>query len=76
MSNPFLDNIAHVTRRAVLGSAAGGVGRAALASLLLRDATAAAGPAAAVAAADRGLPGFPPFIPKARRVVMLWQGGG
>ena len=76
MSNPFLDNIAHVTRRAILGSAAGGVGRAALASLLLRDATAAAGPAAAVAAADRGLPGFPPFIPKARRVVMLWQGGG
>ena len=76
MSNPFLDNIAHVTRRAVLGSTAGGVGRAALASLLLRDATAAAGPAAAVAAADRGLPGFPPFIPKARRVVMLWQGGG
>jgi hypothetical protein len=76
MSNPFLDNIAHVTRRAVLGSTAGGVGRAALASLLLRDTTAAAGPVAAVAAADRGLPGFPPFIPKARRVVMLWQGGG
>jgi len=68
MSDFCRDNIASVTRRAIFGSAAGGVGKAALASLLLRDATASA--------ADRGLPGFPPFIPKARRVVMLWQGGG
>jgi hypothetical protein len=70
------DNIASVTRRAIFGSAAGGVGKAALASLLLRDATASAAPANTLAAADRGLPGFPPFLPKARRVVMLWQGGG
>ncbi|MFM7038194.1 MAG: DUF1501 domain-containing protein [Planctomycetaceae bacterium] len=68
MSDFCRDNIASVTRRAIFGSAAGGVGKAALASLLLRDTTASA--------ADRGLPGFPPFIPKARRVVMLWQGGG
>ncbi|MGV2337962.1 MAG UNVERIFIED_CONTAM: hypothetical protein LVR18_29050 [Planctomycetaceae bacterium] len=58
------DNIASVTRRAIFGSAAGGVGKAALASLLLRDATASAAPANMLAAADRGLPGFPRSFPR------------
>src|SRR3954447_16619903 len=68
------ENVARVTRRQLFGSAASGVGMAALASLL--------GPGTARGAgADRrngesGLPGLPHFAPKANRVVVLWQGGG
>lgn len=65
-------NIAHVTRRTLFGSAAAGLGKAALASLLLKTTS----PSAAASPLDRGLPGFPSATPKARRIVMLWQGGG
>src|SRR6476469_2149991 len=72
MNELHRENIARVTRRQLFGSAASGVGMAALASLLGN------GPARG---ADRpegesGLPGLPHFAPKARRVVVLWQGGG
>src|SRR3954466_10061550 len=72
MNDLHRENIARVTRRQLCGSAASGVGMAALASLLGN------GPARG---ADRpkgesGLPGLPHFAPKARRVVVLWQGGG
>ena len=60
------------TRRRLFGSAGMGIGSVALASLLERDAHAAASTPAAV----RGLPGLPHHEPKAKRVVMLWQGGG
>jgi hypothetical protein len=60
-------NIARVTRRQFFGTAAGGVGLAALASLC-GDSSAIAGEAA--------LPGLPHFAPRAKRVVILWQGGG
>src|SRR5947209_7179091 len=54
-----------LTRRGFLGSAAGGLGVAALASLLARDLEAAPG----------GLPGLPHFAPRARRVIYLFQSG-
>jgi hypothetical protein len=59
-------NHARVTRRSLFGSTAGGVGTAALASLLGRDCE----------AAPPGTAGFPSIAPRAKRVVMLWQGGG
>ncbi len=66
------ENIARVNRRQFFGSAASGVGVAALASLLQRDgALAAPAPDADVDAG--GL--LPHLAPKAKRVVMLWQGG-
>src|SRR5437870_9304224 len=55
-----------LTRRHFFGRAATGIGTAALAHLLGRDLTAAAG----------GLPGLPHFAPKARRVIYLFQSGG
>lgn len=67
MANPILDNIAHVTRRQMFGTTSTGIGLAALASLTGSD---------AVHAADRGLAGIPHFPAKAKRVVVLWQGGG
>ena len=63
---------AHATllnRRRLLGATALGAGPVALASLLGRDARGSA-------AADGGLPGLPHHEPRARRIVMLWQGGG
>ncbi len=73
MNDLHRENIARVTRRQLFGSAASGVGLAALASLL--------GDGPRGAGADRpkgesGLPGLPHFAPKAKRVVVLWQGGG
>ena len=67
MFDPMTDNIARVTRRQFFGTGASGVGVAALASLL-NSSSAAAG--------EKGLPGVPHFAPKAKRVVVLWQGGG
>jgi len=61
------DTIARVTRRRLFGSSGAGLGTAALATLLSRD---------AARAADHPLPGLPHHPPRARRVVMLWQGGG
>jgi hypothetical protein len=60
-------NIERVTRRRLFGQAAGGVGLAALASMM-KTGTARA--------ATGGLPDLPHHSPKAKRVVMLWQGGG
>ena len=67
MPNPFLENIARVTRRQMFGATSTGIGLAALASL---------SGSSGASAADRGLPGMPHFPPKAKRVVVLWQGGG
>jgi hypothetical protein len=61
LNNPIQLEIA---RRQFLGSTAAGVGTAALASLFGSNARAAA-----------GLPGFPNFAPKARRVIWLTQAG-
>ncbi len=64
--HPILtENAARVTRRQFFGSTASGVGTAALATLLQSE-------------ASESLPGLlaPHLAPKAKRVVMLWQGGG
>lgn len=65
-------NIARVNRRQLFGQTASGVGLAALAHLF---------GASRLSAAENqgqspGLPGLPHFAPKAKRVVVLWQGGG
>ena len=69
--DPRLEQQRHITRRQFFGKAATGIGVAALASLLERDGLAA--PAAN--AGMKPLPGLPHFAAKAKRVVVLWQGG-
>lgn len=59
-------SIQQLNRRQLFGRTASGVGAAALASLLSRDAGASFG----------ALPELPHHPAKAKRVVMLWQGGG
>ena len=66
--NPFAENIRRVTRRQLFGHTATGLGAAVLSSLL-------GGPAHGAAQAA-GVPGFPNFPGKAKRVIYLWQGGG
>jgi hypothetical protein len=73
MTDLQLENIRRVTRRQLFGSAGMGVGLPALASLLARDAAAAP---IARPHGVAGLPGLPHHEPRAKRVVMLWQGGG
>ena len=63
------ENLDRVTRRQFFGRSAAGVGAAALASLLGQGSAGLAGEVG-------GLPGVPHFAPKAKRVVILWQGGG
>lgn len=66
MNDLYSENAARVTRRQFFGSAASGVGTAALASLLAKDGS---------IASERGLVA-PHLAPKAKRVIVLWQGGG
>ncbi|MGC4006529.1 MAG: DUF1501 domain-containing protein [Pirellulales bacterium] len=66
----MLENHARVTRRRFLGTSASGLGTAALATLLGRD---------ALADKPRGEPalaGLPHHPPKAKRAILMWQGGG
>jgi hypothetical protein len=73
--DPESENVARMTRRQLFGAGATGIGSVALAALLTREAR----PAASAASAPQGqpgLPGLPHHEPKAKRVVMLWQGGG
>jgi hypothetical protein len=62
------ESIMRGTRREFFGSAASGVGLAALASLL--------GSQSARGEGSPALAGLPHHPPKAKRVVMMWQGGG
>jgi hypothetical protein len=77
--NPLDDNRLHITRRALFGRAATGIGAAALSSLfgkdLFADAVAAATQDTAAGASPGGLPGLPHFAPKAKRVIYLFQNG-
>src|SRR5437870_2899693 len=72
--NPLTDNRRHITRRALLGRTATGIGTAALAYLLGGEILSAA-PTTSPVAAMGGLPGFPNFAPKAKRVIYLLQNG-
>ena len=60
-----------LTRRQLVAGTAGGVGLAALASLLGNDASGAE----SLRPSHAGLPGVPHFAPKARRVIYLFQSG-
>lgn len=74
--DPLLEGKALFTRRQFFGRSAMGVGTAALASLLGRDAFGALGGASATA--PRGVPGLPElphFAPRAKRVIYLFQNG-
>lgn len=81
MTNPFLENIARVTRRQLFGSARHGIGLVALASLLGRSTQARGEPSSGqigsgMSPGQPGLTGLPHHPPQAKRMVMLWQGGG
>ena len=71
MENEVQQNIARVNRRQLFGSAASGVGAAALASLLGNGNLQAAG-----GSGLQGLADLPHHLAKAKRVVLFWQGGG
>jgi hypothetical protein len=66
MSHAIFDHHALLNRRQFFGKSAVGVGLAALSSLLGAEAV----------RGEPGLPGLPHYPPKAKRVVVLWQGGG
>jgi len=71
MNHASFEHLARQSRRQFFGSSAAGVGLAALASLL--SAETARG---SQGRGEPGLTGLPHHPPKARRVVVLWQGGG
>ena len=77
--NPLEDNRRHITRRALFGRTAAGIGTAALAQLLGKDLLAAAPlrsrPPRRRRSAIGGLAGVPHFAPKAKRVIYLFQNG-
>jgi hypothetical protein len=66
--NPYLDSLAHTTRRHFLKESAAGVGAIALSSLLGRNAMAAPG---SIAATNPLAARLPHFAPKAKRVIYL-----
>ena len=70
------ENVARVTRRQFFGSAASGIGTAALASLIHVDGVWGGDTRRMPPRGTRGLPGLPHYAPKAKRVVVFWQGGG
>ncbi len=69
MHDALKTNTDHINRRQLFGHAASGVGAVALASLLQSD-------TAAAPATQSALTGLPHHRPRAKRVVVLWQGGG
>src|SRR5437762_4834579 len=76
LMNPLTDNRRHITRRALLGRTATGVGMAALAYLFGAEGIASASPSTQPSLASiGGLAGFPNFAPKAKRVVYMFQNG-
>ncbi|MDA1039486.1 MAG: DUF1501 domain-containing protein, partial [Planctomycetota bacterium] len=75
MNSLHLENIQRVTRRQIFGSVGMGIGSVALASLTQEHTLAATRSVAAVRGSP-ALPEVPHVEPKAKRVVMLWQGGG
>lgn len=70
------ENIARVNRRQLFGSAASGIGVAALAALLEQTGIHAAEDSKARKAGSAAQPGLPHHEPRAKRVVVFWQGGG
>lgn len=73
MNDPITENKLIETRRHFFGKAAGGIGSAALASLL--NPSLFAGQSASLATTNSGIPGVPHFAPKAKRVIYLFMSG-
>ncbi|MBX3418068.1 MAG: DUF1501 domain-containing protein [Pirellulaceae bacterium] len=74
---PINQNQERVTRRQLFGSTACGIGSAALVSLLQKDGLAAVSNFSNnLTLQSDGLPDLPHHPPAAKRVVVLWQGGG
>lgn len=71
--NPLLEPFLSATRRRFFGRTAGGVGRAALASLLGREP--GRGSTSRASGETEELSDFPHFAPGAKRVIYLVQGG-
>src|SRR4051812_32641430 len=72
--NPFFERDLRISRRQLFGTGAKGIGVAALTGLLSQDGFASF----LQGHAQHGtgpLPGLPHFPPKAKRVIVLWQGG-
>jgi len=74
--DPLLEKELMMTRRYFFGRTAGGLGTAALASLMGNDLMAAPRAGAESGKPYPGLPGFPNYAPKAKRVIWLFQSGG
>jgi len=72
---PDIERSALYTRRQFFSRSAGGVGTAALASLLMQDG-ALAGAVSPDTPRIGGMPNLPHFAPKAKRVIYLFQNGG
>ena len=72
LMNPLAEHHLVLARRAFLGRSATGLGTAALAMLLGKGSSQAD---SAPAGGRRGLPGFPQWAPKAKRVIYLFQNG-
>ncbi len=74
--NPFFERDLRMTRRQFFGKTASGLGVVALGSLLQQEGFAATlQRARGHAAGAPALPGLPHFPAKAKRVIVLWQGG-
>ena len=76
MSDPLQSNFSQLNRRQFLGSITSGIGVAALARLMGSGSAFGADPESTSSQGLKALPGLPHFPPKAKRVVVLWQGGG
>jgi hypothetical protein len=77
MLNELLQqNAMRVNRRALFGQSACGVGLAALSTLLGNKGIRGAESSSSDANAIGALPGLPHHAAKAKRVIVLWQGGG
>jgi hypothetical protein len=68
-SDSHVASINPISRRRFLGGTAAGIGTAALATLLGKETL-------AVQRSMTGLRDLPHFVPQAKRVVVMWQGGG
>jgi hypothetical protein len=73
--DPRLEHELLCTRRQLLGRCGGGLGAMALGALFDRDLGAAERDAGGSSPAGAGIPGFPSFAARAKRVIYLFQSG-
>src|SRR5271154_5514328 len=74
--NPFFERDLRISRRQFFGKTATGLGVLALGSMLQEEGFASTFQSLKPKLhGSPPLPGLPPFPPKAKRVIVLWQGG-